>query len=115
MSLLFYVWKIDSLKLVIKDAMNGFKRKTQYEFAGLLLHYTILYNFVPLSSIIAYTFLSGLITAIIVTVTHQSEELFTKHNPDFVEAQLLSTRNAKCHNIFTDWLWGGMQYQLEHQ
>ena len=53
-------------------------------------------------------------TAIIVTVTHQSEDLFFEHNPDFVDAQFRSTRDAKCANIFTDWLWGGMQHQLEH-
>jgi hypothetical protein len=51
-------------------------------------------------------------TAIVVTVTHQSEDLFFEFNPDFVTSQFLSTRNAKTNSIFSDWLWGGMQWQL---
>lgn len=94
--------------------MNGFKRKTQAELALILAHWTIMGALVPLPVIIGYTFLSGLITAVIVTVTHQSEELFEEHNPDFVDAQFRSTRDAKCRNAFTEWIWGGMQYQLEH-
>ena len=49
--------------------------------------------------------MAGLMTAIIVTVTHQSEDLFFEFNPDFVTSQFLSTRNAKCNTIFSDWLW----------
>jgi len=58
-----------------------------------------------------------LITATIVTVTHQSEEVFfrdTLRKYDFVEAQFRSTRNAKCNNPISHILWGGMQWQLEH-
>ena len=53
----------------------------------------------------------------VVTVTHQSEEIFlgdTLRKYDFVEAQFRSTRNAKCNNFFSHMLWGGMQWQLEH-
>lgn len=42
------------------------------------------------------------------------QELFFDGAPDFVEAQYRSTRDAKCTNPFSEWLWGGMQYQLEH-
>lgn len=28
--------------------------------------------------------------------------------------QFRSTRDAVCSNPFSEWLWGGMQYQLEH-
>lgn len=114
MSALFHLWRFDSLKLSISDALNGFKRKTQYEFLSLIIHYSALAYFVPLPVILGFITLSGLMTAIIVTVTHQSEELFEEHNPDFVDAQFRSTRNAKCSNFFSDWLWGGMQWQLEH-
>ena len=33
---------------------------------------------------------------------------------DFCEAQFRSTRDAMCSNWFSDILWGGMQWQLEH-
>lgn len=114
LSLLFFVWKIDSLALCVKDGLTGFKRGTHPELGLILAHYAILASFIPLPLIIAYTFLSGLITATIVTVTHQSEELFEEHVPDFVDAQFRSTRDAKCRNPITEWVWGGMQYQLEH-
>jgi hypothetical protein len=35
-------------------------------------------------------------------------------NPNQVAAQLRSTRDARTSTPFTEWLWGGMQYQLEH-
>jgi fatty acid desaturase len=159
-SLLFSVWRFDSMKLCIKDAMNGFKRKTQQETLMQLIHYTVMLSLLPLPVFGGMIFLSGLMTAIIVTVTHQSEvrrvqfyphmhthkhihacmhtylltflltslltyasltfhdvvtqDLFYEHNPDFVDSQFRSTRNAKCINAFTNWLWGGMQWQLEH-
>ena len=53
-------------------------------------------------------------SALIVTPTHQSEELFDDYQPDWVQAQFLSTRNAVMTNPFSSWLWGGMQFQLEH-
>mmetsp|Transcript_11641 Transcript_11641/g.11675 ORF Transcript_11641/g.11675 Transcript_11641/m.11675 type:complete len:468 (-) Transcript_11641:297-1700(-) len=114
LSLLFLIWRIDSAKLCFNDAMNGFKRKTQGETISQLLHYAFMFTFVPIPVFLGQLFLAGLMTATIVTVTHQSEDLFFEHNRDFVDAQFRSTRDAKCMNIFTDWLWGGMQWQLEH-
>ena len=38
----------------------------------------------------------------------------TMQEPEFVHAQFRSTRDAVCSNPFSEWLWGGMQYQLEH-
>jgi len=72
---------------------------------------------VPAGTYLLAVWLSGLITATIVTVTHQSEELFYGENLrkyDFIEAQFRSTRNAKCNNPISHMLWGGMQWQLEH-
>lgn len=114
MSLLFMIWRLDSAKLCIKDAFNNFKRKTQWESLSQIIHYSFMLTFVPIPVFLGQLFFAGLMTATIVTVTHQSEELFFEHNRDFVDAQFRSTRDAKCANIFTDWLWGGMQYQLEH-
>lgn len=114
LSLLFTIWRIDSATLCIKDALTGFKRKSQNELIGLIAHYSLMAAMVPLKVFVPAVFLAGFITAVIVTVTHQSEEHFDEHNPDFVDAQFKSTRNAKTRTIVTDWLWGGMQWQLEH-
>lgn len=113
-SWLFAIWRIDSAKVCIKDALSGFKRKTQWESVFQLAHYALMAAFVPLPVFLGSVFFAGLVTAIIVTVTHQSEDLFWGFNPDFVLSQFLSTRNAKCNTLFSDWLWGGMQWQLEH-
>jgi fatty acid desaturase len=48
------------------------------------------------------------------TPTHQPDEFFEEYQPDWVQAQFMSTRNAVTMNPFSEWLWGGMQYQLEH-
>ena len=64
--------------------------------------------------VVTAVFASGLISALIVTPTHQSEDLFEEYQPDWVTAQFQSTRNAVTTNPFSEWLWGGMQYQLEH-
>ena len=79
-----------------------------------MFHYFFLLTFFPANVWIPAVFLSGLMSALIVTPTHQSEEFFSEYQPDWVTAQFLSTRNAKTTNPFSEWLWGGMQYQLEH-
>ena len=84
---------------------------------GSALHWSMFCAFLPLKVVWLGVWLSGLITATIVTVTHQSEEIFindTLRKYDFAEAQFRSTRDAMCSNWFSDILWGGMQWQLEH-
>ena len=50
----------------------------------------------------------------ITSTTHQSEELLHEYDHDWIRNQFRTTRNARCLTPFTEWLWGGMQYQLEH-
>jgi fatty acid desaturase len=59
--------------------------------------------------------MSGLISAaLMVTPAHRSEKLvFEDHLSDWVTAQFRSTRNNAVI-LLSEWLWGGMQYQLEH-
>lgn len=109
-SILFLYWRFDSIRYV-------FKHKKWNEFARLMCHYAAYLAFVPPGMLFLSVWLSGLITATIVTVTHQSEEIFigdTLRKYDFVEAQFRSTRDAKCNNPISHILWGGMQWQLEH-
>merc|ERR1711966_614486 len=107
MSLLFFLWRFDSITTAIQ-------RKNWSELTGLAVHYAVMLYFVPVATFIGALFLSGFMTAIITTVTHQTEDLFFDEEPEFVDGQFRSTRDAVCTNPFSEWLWGGMQYQLEH-
>jgi len=107
MSLLFLIWRFDSIKVAIE-------RKEYKEIIGLACHYAFMLTFVPAWTFLGALMVSGFMTAVITTVTHQSEELFFDESPEFVDAQYRSTRDAVCQNPFSEWLWGGMQYQLEH-
>jgi fatty acid desaturase len=106
-SLTFAIWRIDSVKTVIRE-------KLWVEGAALAFHYAALLWAVGPMLAFSHIFIAGAFTATMVTVTHTSEELLTEHEPSFVDAQFRTTRDAKCHDPISQYLWGGMQYQLEH-
>jgi acyl-lipid Delta6-acetylenase / acyl-lipid (9-3)-desaturase len=112
-SFMFALWRVDTLKVGI-DAVEKKRLNAKDELLALLAHYFILFNLFPVSVWIPAVFMSGLVSALIVTPTHQSEALFEEYQPDWVTAQFQSTRNAVTTNPFSEWIWGGMQYQLEH-
>lgn len=112
-SALFALWRYDTMQVAI-GAVEEKRPGAKEELAGLLAHYFVLLTLFPLGVWFPAVFLSGLMSALIVTPTHQSEELFGDYQPDWVKAQFESTRNAVMTNPFSEWLWGGMQYQLEH-
>ncbi|EOD25228.1 hypothetical protein EMIHUDRAFT_463495 [Emiliania huxleyi CCMP1516] len=68
----------------------------------------------PPAVAVGHVLLAGALTATIVTVSHQAEDLFHEHQDDWVASQVHSTRDAVTSSPFSEWLWGGMQYQLEH-
>lgn len=107
MSLLFMIWRTDSIRVALE-------RKDMKEILGLAAHYAFMFYFVSPLTFLGAMLISGFMTATITTVTHQSEEIFFDENPEFVDGQYRSTRDAVCSNPFSEWLWGGMQYQLEH-
>lgn len=107
MSMLFLIWRFDSIRVAIE-------RKDVKEMVGLAAHYAFMLTFVSPLTFLGAMLISGFMTATITTVTHQSEEIFFDENPEFVDGQFRSTRDAVCSNPFSEWLWGGMQYQLEH-
>mmetsp|Transcript_113338 Transcript_113338/g.222252 ORF Transcript_113338/g.222252 Transcript_113338/m.222252 type:complete len:385 (-) Transcript_113338:358-1512(-) len=112
-SFLFALWRFDSLKVAI-ESVEKKRPNAKEELYSLLIHYFVLFNVFPVNVWVPAVFMSGLVSALIVTPTHQSEELFEDYQPDWVTAQFESTRNAVTTNPFSEWLWGGMQYQLEH-
>lgn len=112
-SFLFALWRYDTLKVAI-DAVEQKRTDAKKELYCLLAHYAFLFTVFPVAVLVPSIFMSGLMSALIVTPTHQSEEFFADYQPDWVTAQFQSTRNAVTNNPFSEWLWGGMQYQLEH-
>jgi len=112
-SALFALWRIDSIKVAISSVKDG-RPGSKPGLYALLLHYSWLFALFPVKVWFPAIFVSGLLSALIVTPTHQSEEMFDEYQADWVTAQYQSTRNAVATNPFSEWLWGGMQYQLEH-
>ncbi|CAF1544882.1 unnamed protein product [Adineta ricciae] len=105
-SLLYLSWRWQSIQ-------HSFHTANYYELLLMLPSYIWLYSLgwqVALGSVL----LGGFLVAAIVTATHQSEEMLTDSSHSFVETQFLTTCDAQCDNFFMEWLWGGMQYQLEH-
>lgn len=167
-SLLYFSWRTQSMLQAVGD-------RNWKELSFFLVNYIWLYQLgwvVALGSI----YLGGFLVAIIVTATHQSEEMIdpviAAHavlsaaesscastsssssgvksletvsedcvappvsevvsssvvvvptaGPDapsvpaaysFCEGQFATTRDARTSDPFMEWLWGGMQYQLEH-
>ena len=112
-SFLFALWRFDTMKVSI-EAVEKKRPNAKTELYWLLGHYAVLLSVFPATVWIPAIFLSGLLSALIVTPTHQSEEMFADYQSDWVTAQFQSTRNAVTTNPFSEWIWGGMQYQLEH-
>ena len=105
-SFLYLSWRWQSLQHAINKSYYS-------QLVLMAVNYLWLYTLgwkVALGSIL----LGGFLVAFIVTATHQSEEMLDDSNTPFVETQFLTTCDARCDNFFMEWLWGGMQYQLEH-
>lgn len=112
-SFMFALWRVDTMKVIV-SAVEEKRPNAKKELWALLTHYFVMLTILPFNVWVPAVFVSGLMSALIVTPTHQSEEFFEDYQPDFVTAQFMSTRNAVMTNPFSEWLWGGMQYQLEH-
>ncbi|KAG8469338.1 hypothetical protein KFE25_007856 [Diacronema lutheri] len=113
-SLLFHIWRFDSLKVAWTRREDG--DVLRKELLPLVAHYGLFWAVCACSlpTMAAVVSLSSLFTAIIVTVSHQTEELYFERQPDWVAAQLGSTRDSVSSNPFSEWIWGGMNYQVEH-
>ena len=112
-SLLFWLWRIRSLQIIVPAIEDKLPRAKE-ELYALMGHYFMLLTFIPYNVWLPAFFISGMMTAFIVTPTHQNDAFFTGDQEDWVTAQFRTTRNAVLTNPFSTWLWGGMQYQLEH-
>jgi fatty acid desaturase len=86
------------------------------ELAPLMLHYLLLYAACGCSLLrmVAVVALSSVFTTVIALSLHQTEELFFERQTDWVSAQLRATRNSRLTNPLSEWIWGGMNYHIEH-
>eukprot|EP00913_Durusdinium_trenchii_P002140 g1977.t1 len=111
--MLFVIWRMDSIKVLWKELRKKKPRKGAVtETVLLAAHWSLVFALIPWHIIPAYILLSGLITAIITTATHQSEEMFEDFNPDFVDNQFRSTRDATVRNPFGN--SGAMELVVEN-
>jgi len=108
----FAFWRFESLVSLWKDRTNWARVKE--EVPPLVLNYCWLAYLGPAIAI-SSVLVAGFLVGAIVSATHQSEELMHEQEPDYVKAQFNSTRDADVSkNKFVQWLWGGMDTQLEH-
>lgn len=106
-SMLYISWRLQSVHFAL----------TRKDWADRVL--IVLSNawlaFLPWRVAVGALLIGGFLVAIVVTANHQVEELLdatTKRN--FVVDQFLTTRGVVCPDPLTEFLFGGMQYQLEH-
>lgn len=103
---LYVSWRIQSIQYAY--GTGNYK-----ELLCISLNYVWLAT-LPLPVALGSIFVGGWLVAEIVTASHQSEEMIDGLSYTFVEDQFNTTRDVMFSDPFSNWLWGGMQYQLIH-
>jgi len=103
---LFVSWRIQSIQYAY--GTGNYK-----ELFWISFNYIWLAT-LPLPVAIGSIIVGGWLVAEIVTASHQSEEMIEGLSYTFVEDQFNTTRDVHFSDPFSNWLWGGMQYQLIH-
>eukprot|EP00455_Lapot_gusevi_P047877 TRINITY_DN6543_c0_g1_i2.p1 TRINITY_DN6543_c0_g1~~TRINITY_DN6543_c0_g1_i2.p1 ORF type:complete len:399 (+),score=87.03 TRINITY_DN6543_c0_g1_i2:106-1302(+) len=109
MSVLYISWRKQSFDY-------AWASKNHFELALIAVNYLWLL-YLPWLVSVGAVLLAGWMVGVVVTATHQSEEITPaseKAKYCFATAQFRSTRDVDCGNFLMNFLWGGMQYQLEH-
>lgn len=107
-SLLHASWRLQSILFVIGSG----KWKERLPMAA---GYVWFLGVLPFTVAMAALLIGGLLVAIVVTCNHQTEEILPSDSAYcFSSDQYNTTRGVHCDNFVTEYLFGGMQYQLEH-
>jgi len=104
---LYVSWRMQSIQFVL-GSKNWFER-------GLIVMNYAWLACLPWYVSVGSILVGGWLVAIVVTANHQSEEILeptSKYN--FCVDQFTTTRGVVCSNWFLEYIFGGMQYQLEH-
>jgi fatty acid desaturase len=108
-SLLYVSWRQQSFQRAVLD------KDWKTLFLNLVPGYIWL-ACLPLTVSIGSILLGGLLVALVVTQSHEMEEFLPPGTApiSFAETQFKSTRDIDCPDWITEYLFGGMQYQLTH-
>ncbi|VDK73642.1 unnamed protein product [Onchocerca ochengi] len=120
-------WLVQSIIFVANMSNSPFeiiRKRATVERLALFLHWCMVltqFYYLPTLQIrLIYFFLSqliaGFLLAHVVTYNHYSTPKFKHYDPilnSYVCLQLYTTRNMR-PGILIDWLWGGLNYQIEH-
>lgn len=120
-------WLVQSISFVVNMSTSPFeihRKRAWIERLALLMHWCFvliqLYHLPTFQIRIIYFIMSqlfaGFLLAHVVTYNHYSTPKFKYDDPilkSYVCLQLYTTRNMR-PGILIDWLWGGLNYQIEH-
>lgn len=122
--LFFPLTMLESLNLR-KSAVQYFiidKKINSLEFLLFLLHFVIYFGMlfsyldtkIAIIFIIIHQFLFGLLISSAFATNHKGMEIFDKENNlNYVKLQVITARNVRS-NWFTDFWFGGLNFQIEH-
>jgi len=121
-----FIWCLQSLLLLSdKTTQNkSYMKSRRAEFVTLAIHWiilsTLLISSIPMKYWLLFLMISegigGAGIALVVFMNHYAcEKLFKEEsqNTNFVINQLTTTKNIS-PGIITDWICGGLNYQIEH-
>jgi len=105
---MFYLWRFNSIKLLISKG-------DYYTIATRHLPNYIWLACMPLIVSFGSLAVSGFLVAWVVVQSHEDEEYNHSLKPTgFVETQINATCDIICPDPISEYLFGGMQYQLAH-
>ena len=106
--LLYYLWRWSSLQQVVRN-------RDAKGFFLVLLPSIVWLACLPFWVAVGSVGVGGFLVGLVVVQSHECEELTHGETPgSFAETQFKSTRDIMCPDPFTEYLFGGMQYQLTH-
>lgn len=107
-SALFASWRMQSISFMLT-------RGQYFRLATIILPNYIWLATLPWKVAIASILLSGWFVAVVVTLSHETEEMVDEGDmKSFVAAQLDGTKDIYTPDPFSEWFCGGMQYQVIH-
>uniref|UniRef100_A0A0N4ZHN9 FA_desaturase domain-containing protein n=1 Tax=Parastrongyloides trichosuri TaxID=131310 RepID=A0A0N4ZHN9_PARTI len=120
-------WTSQSIGFVFAQSTSQYKQyriNAFWEQVGIVGHWTWIFvqlYFLPDTTTKIWFFLlsqllGGFLIGFVVTYNHNSVDKYPADSRilnNFVALQILTTRNMN-PGLFTDWLWGGLNYQIEH-
>lgn len=104
---LYFSWRMQSIQFVLAS-INWLER-------GLIILNYMWLAYLPWKVAVGAIILGGWLVAIVVTANHQTEDIMdTEDEYSYAEDQFKTTRGVVTSDPVSEYLFGGMQYQLEH-